>query len=215
MMDRYLHSHTFVVVDVETTGISQGDRICEIGMTKIADGEIVDTFESLLNPEVSITNTMYHGIEDWMVEDAPVFRALASRIVDFMKDAVLVAHNAPFDMRFLRYEFRRIGTDLSHYALCTLKLSRRLNPEFPTHRLGYLVDRYDIVNEWHHRAGADADCSAKIFLRMQNKLETIGRDTLESLKSWGLPYDHRWCHEITIGGTTDSAGTLTRDDLDY
>jgi DNA polymerase III epsilon subunit family exonuclease len=214
-MDRHLHRHTFVVVDVETTGISQSNRICEIGMTKIMNGEIIDKFESLLNPEVSITNTIYHGIEDWMVDGAPLFRDISPRVADFMKDAVLVAHNAPFDMRFLRYEFQRIGTDLSHYALCTLKISRRLNPEFPTHRLGYLLDQYDIVNEQHHRAGADADSSAKIFLRMQNKLETIGRDTLQSLKSWGLPYDHRWCHGMDAGAMTDSAFTLTRDDLDY
>ena len=213
-MDRPLDNYTFVVVDVETTGISQLDRICEIGMTKILHGEIVDKFESLVNPEVSITNTIYHGIEDWMVDGAPLFRDLSPLIVDFMKDSILIAHNAPFDMRFLRYEFQRIGTDLSHYALCTLKISRRLNPEFPTHRLDYLVDQYDIINEWHHRAGADADSSAKIFLQMQNKLETIGRDTMQSLKSWGLPYNHRWCEEIDIGSTTgEEAHVLTRDDL--
>lgn len=212
-MDRPLHNHTFVVVDVETTGISRLDRICEIGMTKIRHGEIIEKFESLLNPEVSITNTMYHGIENWMVGDAPLFRDISPRIIGFMKDAVLIAHNAPFDMRFLRYEFQRIGTDLSHYALCTLKISRRLNPEFPTHRLDYLVNRYDIVNEQHHRAGTDADSGAKLFLRMQDALETIGRDTMQSLKSWGLPYDHRWCEKIDIGSTAGEAGALTRDDL--
>lgn len=214
-MDRPLDNHTFVAVDVETTGISQFDRVCEIGMTKIMYGEIVDRFESLVNPEVSITNTVYHGIEDWMVDDAPVFRDLSPRIADFIKDAVLIAHNAPFDTRFLRHEFQRIGTDLSHYALCTLKISRRLNPEFPTHRLDYLVDQYGIINEWHHRAGADADSSAKLFLQMQHRLGAMGRDTMESLKGWGLPYDHRWCEETDIGSASEEASALTRDDLDY
>jgi len=214
-MDRPFNDYTFVVVDVETTGISRFDRVCEIGMTKIMYGEIVERFESLINPGVSITNSMYHGIENRMVEDAPRFIDLSPRIIDFMKDAVLIAHNAPFDMRFLRYEFQRFGTDLSHLALCTLKLSRRLNPEFPTHRLDYLMGQYDIVNEWHHRAGADADSSAKLFLRMQDRLAVIGRDTLGSLKSWGLPYDHRWCEEMASGRGPGGVCTVTRDDLDY
>jgi DNA polymerase III epsilon subunit family exonuclease len=212
-MNKPFSEQTFVVVDVETTGISKLDRICEIGMTRIMHGEIVDKFESLINPEVCITNTIFHGIEDWMVEDAPVFSDISPLIADFMRDSVLIAHNAPFDMRFLRYEFHRLGTDLSHLALCTLKLSRKLNPEFPAHRLDYLVNQYDVVNEWHHRAGADADSSAKIFLQMQDKLETIGRDTMKALKSWRLPYDHRWCDEIDCGRNTDDISVLTRDDL--
>lgn len=212
-MDRPIKDHTFVVIDVETTGISRFDRICEIGMTRIVNGRIAGKFESLINPETRITNTIFHGIEDWMVEHAPVFEDIAWQIAGFIRGAVLIAHNAPFDMRFMRYEFQRLGTDLSHYALCTLKLARRLHPDFPYHRLDYLLDRYRIVNRWPHRAGADADCEARLFLRMKRRLETSGLETLKSLEIWGLPYNHRWCRKMDINKDSNGVRTLTRDDL--
>ncbi|HDO26012.1 MAG TPA: hypothetical protein ENG95_05175 [Nitrospirae bacterium] len=130
-----------------------------------------------------------------------------------MRGAVLIAHNAAFDMRFMRYEFQRVGTDLSHYALCTLKLARRLHPEFPYHRLDYLLGRYSIVNEWPHRAGADADSEARLFLKMKNRLEFRGLETLRSLRAWGLPYNHKWCSKMDINGNRRKPRTLTRDDL--
>jgi DNA polymerase-3 subunit epsilon len=212
-MDRLLSDCTFVVIDVETTGITRDDRICEIGMTKIINSRIVDKFETLINPDKKIINTIFHGIEDWMVEDAPIFGDVAWQIAKFIRGAVLIAHNAVFDMRFMRYEFQRQGTDLSHYALCTLKLARRLHPDFPYHRLDYLLGRYKIVNECPHRAGADADSEARLFLQMKNTLEMNGRETLKSLKPWGLPYDHKWCSKIEIGENAVKAKALTRDDL--
>ncbi len=212
-MNRPFSDYTFVVIDVETTGIGRFDRICEIGMTKIIDNSIVDKFETLINPRVNITNTVFHGIEDWMVEDAPVFKDVAWQIAKFIRGVVLIAHNAPFDMRFLRYEFQRLETDLSHYALCTLKLSRRLNPEFPYHRLDYLLGKYRLVNEWPHRAGADADCEARMFLQMKRRLETNGLETLKSLEVWGLPYNYRWCKKIDINKDENEVRILTRDDL--
>jgi len=212
-MNKPFSAYTFVVIDVETTGITRFDRICEIGMTKIINDRIADKFETLINPQMRITNTIFHGIEDWMVEDAPVFKDVAWQIAKFIQGAVLIAHNAPFDMRFLRYEFQRLGTDLSHYALCTLKLSRRLNPEFPYHRLDYLLGEYHLVNEWPHRAGADADCEAMLFLRMKRRLEINGLETLKSLEVWGLPYNHRWCKKIDVNKDAKKARMLTRDDL--
>jgi DNA polymerase-3 subunit epsilon len=204
---------TFVVIDVETTGTTRYDRICEIGMTRISGNRIVDKLETLINPDVRITNTIFHGIQDWMVEDAPSFGDVAWYIARFMKGAVLIAHNAPFDMRFMRYEFGRLGTDLSHYALCTLKLARRLHPDFPFHRLDFLLGKYRIVNEWPHRAGADSDCEARLFLEMRKKLKINGLETLQSLRQWGLPYDHRWCNKMIIHRDKRRARIMTRDDL--
>lgn len=212
-MDKPFNDHTFVVIDVETTGVTRFDRICEIGMTKITDGSIVDKFETLINPDMRITNTVFHGIEDWMVGDAPFFEDVAWQIARFIRGAVLIAHNAPFDMRFMRYEFQRLGTDLSHYALCTLRLARRLHPFYPYHRLDYLLGRYHIVNEWPHRAGADADCEAMLFLQMKRKLETNGLENLKSLRVWGLPYNHKWCKKIDINKDVNKIRMLTRDDL--
>lgn len=212
-MNKPFNDYTYVVIDVETTGVSSFDRICEIGITKIKDGGIVDKFETLINPVIRITNTVFHGIEDWMVVDAPLFEDVAWKISKFIRNSVLIAHNAPFDTRFMRYELHRIGTDLSHYAICTLKLARRLHPEFPFHRLDYLLKQYGIVNDWPHRAGADADCEAKLFLEMKGRLEVNGLETLKSLNVWGLPYDHKWCKRIEVKESTDNISTLTRDDL--
>lgn len=212
-MKNSFDDHIFVVVDLETTGISQFDRVCEIGMTKIMNCEIIDTFESLVNPELPITNTRYHGIENWMTQDAPLFGEIAPMIIEFMKDSVLIAHNAPFDTRFLRYELNRLGADLCHYALCTLKIARRLHPEFPSHRLDYMLSEYDIINDCPHRAGEDALSGARLFLGMINTLEANGMSTIKSLGKWGLPYDHRWCEDIYVSDSCEQVALLTRDDL--
>ncbi len=212
-MHRLLKDHNFVVIDVETTGLTRVDRICEIGMTKIMKGKIVEKFETLINPDIRIINTIFHGIEDWMVEEAPVFEDIAWQVAEFIQGAVLIAHNAPFDMRFMRYEFQRLSTDLSHYALCTLKLARRLHPDFQHYNLDYLLGKYQLVNEWPHRAGADADCEARMFLQMKRRLEMNGLETMESLGIWGLPYDHVWCSKVDIHKEAGRAKILTRDDL--
>ncbi len=211
-MDKPLDKHTFVVIDVETTGISQLDRICEIGLTKITNGEITDKLETLINPCTGITNTIFHGIQDWMVEDAPTFEAVASQIAGFIDETVLIAHNAPFDMRFMRYELQRLDTDLSHHALCTLKISRKIHPDFPAHKLDYLLEQYNIINECAHRAGTDADSEAKLFLQMKKKLEQQGLGTLGSLSIWGLPYEHFWCEKVEVQHSNNGK-ILTRDDL--
>ncbi len=213
IMNKSISDHTFVVVDLETTGISKMDRVCEIGMIRIEGNEIVDRFDTLINPEVNITNTIFHGIEDWMVKDAPCFRDIAERIANYIKDTVLIAHNAPFDMRFIRYEFQRLNTDLSNLALCTLKLGRKLHPRFPSHRLDYMLREYDIINEQHHRAISDAESSAHLFLQMQHRLEKAGLDTINSLKKWGLPYDHMWCEDTVVNNSNGNSELLTRDHL--
>jgi DNA polymerase III epsilon subunit family exonuclease len=212
-VNKPLDEFTYVVIDVETTGVTRFDRICEIGMTKIDRGEIVDKFETLLNPGISITNTIFHGIETRMVKDAPPFRDIAGKIVEYIGDSVLIAHNAPFDMRFMRYELQRLNTDLAHLALCTLKIARRLHPEFTTHRLDYMLYHYDIVNECPHRAGADADSEARLFLDMKRKMGSCGLETLNSLGRWGLPYNHKWCDKIHIDRASNGVELLTRDDL--
>ncbi len=212
-MNRSISDHTYVVIDLETTGISRFDRICEIGMIRIEGSGIVDRFDTLINPETSITNTIFHGIENWMVKDAPCFRDIADQVADYIRDTVLIAHNAPFDMRFMRYEFQRLHTDLAHYALCTLKLARKLHPRFPSHRLDYVLREYDIINEHHHRAVNDAESSARLFLQMQHSLEEAGLDTINSLKQWGLPYDHQWCEETVVGNNGCECELLSRDNV--
>jgi DNA polymerase III epsilon subunit family exonuclease len=211
-MKRPLDDHTFVVIDVETTGVTQMDRICEIGLTKITKCEISDKLETLINPSTSITNTIFHGIQDWMVEDAPTFDEVAAKIAEFIDGTVLIAHNAPFDMRFLRYELQRLDTDLSHRALCTLKISRKIHPDYPAHKLDYLLEQYNIINECPHRAGTDADSEALLFLEMKEKLIDHGLKSLEDLSIWGLPYEHFWCDRVEVQNSNNGR-ILTRDDL--
>lgn len=211
--ERTIRNQTFVVVDVETTGTAHDDRVCEIGLTRIRNGRVTDVFETLVNPGVVITNTVFHGIQDWMVEEAPSFHEVAAPICRFIGSSVLIAHNAPFDMRFLRYELNRLGTDLSHFALCTLKMSRRLHPDFPYHRLEFLLERYNIVNEWPHRAGSDSTCEAMLFIEMSKKMRAAGMNTLRSFEEWGLPYDHRWCSRTVLSRGNGRARLFTRDDL--
>jgi len=213
-MNKSISDHTFVVIDLETTGISRYDRICEIGMIRIEGNEIVDRFDTLFQPDCNITNTIFHGIEGWMVKDAPRFSDIADQVADYIKDTVLIAHNAPFDMRFIRYEFQRLHTDLSNFALCTLKLARKLHPRFPSHRLDYILREYDIINEHHHRAIYDAESSARLFLQMQHRLEEAGLDTIGSLKKWGLPYDHKWGEETVVEISDCDCTLITRDNLE-
>ena len=211
-MHTHINDYTYVVVDVETTGMSRSDRICEIGMTKIRGGDIVDKFETLVDPQMRITNTMYHGIEDWMARRAPSFVDVAHRVTAFISGTVLIAHNAPFDMRFLRYELQRLDADLSHHVLCTLKIARELHPDFPSHRLEYLLQKYRIRNDFPHRAGSDADAEARLFLQMRPRMWKYGMDTLASLKIWGLPYNYVWCETIKVR-SRHNGWMLTRDDL--
>lgn len=212
-MNKTLNDYIYVVIDVETTGVARTDRICEIGMTKIDQGEITDKLETLLHPDTSITNTVFHGIENWMVKDAPRFEDVATQITEFIQGTILIAHNAPFDMRFMRYELQRLNRDLSHYALCTLKIARKLHPRYPSHRLEHMLNEYSIINECPHRAGTDADSEARLFLGMKEKLESNGMETLNSFEAWGLPYDHRWLDTIDFNGHGNGGKLLTRDDL--
>jgi len=104
-------------------------------------------------------------------------------------------------------------TDLSNLALCTLKLARKLHPRFASHRLDYMLRKYDIINEHHHRAVYDAEGSARLFLQMRQQLENAGILTISSLNKWGLPYDHKWCEETIIKNNSGDFELLTRDKL--
>ncbi|UCF18956.1 MAG: 3'-5' exonuclease [Gemmatimonadota bacterium] len=179
----------FAVVDVEATGGSpaRGDRVTEVAAVRVRGGRVVDSFESLVNPERSIPPavTALTRITDEMVAGAPSFRELAGPLRGWLEGAVFVAHNVSFDWRFLRAEFERCqGGRLDGERLCTLRLARRIHPELQRRSLGVLADYYSIpVEEWH-RAGPDARMTAEIFVRFLGKLSEAGVEDWARLQAY-------------------------------
>lgn len=156
----------YAVIDVETSGgNAKNDRITEIAIYIHNGKQITDQFTSLVNPECNIPLyiTRLTGISDQMVENAPKFYEIARRIVLMTRDCVFVAHNAPFDYRFIRAEFARLGYDYQRETLCTVKLSRQLLPDYPSYSLGKLCANLGIELNNRHRAAGDALATVKLL----------------------------------------------------
>lgn len=150
---------TYTFVDVETTGTSaRYGQVIEIGMLRVEDGVVVDTFSTLIRPARPLPPiiTSITGITDRDLEDAPQFEAVSGRIEALLADAIFVAHNAPFDYSFLKTEFGRLGIRFNAKTLCTVKLSRLLFPSEERHNLDALIARHGLVMENRHRAYDDA-----------------------------------------------------------
>lgn len=181
----------FVVFDLETTGAKAPPcRVTEVGAFRVRSGEIVEEFHTLLNPEMPIPAfiTSLTGIDDEMVKDAPFFADIADRLLDFLGDSVLVAHNAPFDMRFLNHEISLVYGEyrLANPCLCTVQLSRKLLPHIENHKLKTVAEHYSISLVNHHRASDDAKATAEIFVNLLEMLTTAGVHDIGSIKRLGL-----------------------------
>ncbi|MEH7246956.1 PolC-type DNA polymerase III [Neobacillus niacini] len=167
---RLLAEDTFVVFDVETTGLSAVyDTIIELAAVKIKDGEIIDRFESFANPHhrLSATTINLTGITDDMVQNAPEVGEVIQRFHDWVGDDVLVAHNASFDMGFLNVGYKNIGLGKAkNPVIDTLELGRFLYPEMKNHRLNTLTKKFDIELTQHHRAIYDAEATGYLLLKM-------------------------------------------------
>ena len=167
-------------VDLETTGARPTrDRITEIGILLVDDGVVSQQWSSLVNPGISIPPQIQHltGINNEMVQDAPDFPALAEELLGLLEERVFVAHNVRFDYGFLRNEFRRLGCDIRYPALCTVKLSRQLEPQHKRHNLDSLIERHDLHMQSRHRALDDA----RVLPELVNSLtRTHGWPAVES-----------------------------------
>ncbi|WP_281637821.1 exonuclease domain-containing protein [Flavobacterium marginilacus] len=162
----------YAILDIETTGGQFNEEgITEIAIYKYDGHEIVDQFISLINPEIPIQPFVIKltGINNEMLRGAPKFFEVAKRIIEMTNDCVLVAHNASFDYRILRTEFRRLGYDFNIKTLCTVELSQRLMPEQPSHSLGKLVRALGIPMADRHRASGDAMATVKLFKMLLDK----------------------------------------------
>ena len=173
--NKYINDAAFVVIDVETTGQSaQLGRITEIGMVKIVDGEIVDEYSTLINPEQFIPPfiTEMTGISNAMVAQAPKFREVKGRIQSFLGEGVFVAHNASFDYGFLNASFMREGLKpIPNETLCTVRVARRLLPTTKSKSLESLIKYYGIKVKARHRALDDAKATAQILVNFLEILE--------------------------------------------
>ena len=159
----------FAVVDIETTGgYSASHKITEIAIL-IHDGErVVETFETLINPERYITPhiSMLTGITNEMVKSAPKFYEVAKEIFLLTQDKVFVAHNVNFDYSFLREEFKSLGGDFNRKRLCTVRLARKAFPGYRSYSLGNICTSLGIQIKNRHRAMGDAEATAILFSKI-------------------------------------------------
>ncbi|WP_044893735.1 PolC-type DNA polymerase III [Bacillus alveayuensis] len=167
---RLLADDTFVVFDVETTGLSAVyNTIIELAAVKVKNGEIIDRFTSFANPHhpLSITTIELTGITDDMLKDAPDVEEVLQKFYEWIGDSVLVAHNATFDIGFLNAGFKKIGLGkVTNPVIDTLELARFLYPELKNHRLNTLCKKFDIELTQHHRAIYDAEATGYLLIRM-------------------------------------------------
>ncbi len=163
----------YTIIDIETTGGDpKKDRITEIAAYRYDEERVVDSFESLINPEIPIPPfiTRITGIDNEMVRNAPKFYEIAKKLVEITQDAVFVAHNVRFDYSFIQKEFRNLGYTYTRRKLCTVQLSRKLVRGVASHGLGKLCEHFGIENERRHRATGDARATLELF-RIMTKLE--------------------------------------------
>jgi DNA polymerase-3 subunit epsilon len=177
---------SYVVVDVETTGGQSylHDRITEIACVVVRNGEIVELFETLVNPKRSISPfvTRLTNITAAMVEHAPTFDRIAPDVMRVLQGHVFVAHNANFDWRFITSELSRAsGHKLRGRRLCTVKLARKVVPQLPRRSLDHLARYYGVEITNRHRAGGDALATARCLIRMLSDLSKRGCATWDDL----------------------------------
>jgi DNA polymerase III subunit epsilon len=170
-----LDEASFVVVDVETTGMNAlEDRITEIAMLKVRGGQLVEEFSTLVNPLITIPAyiTDLTGIDNIMVQDAPPAREVAPFVAEFLKGSVFAAHNAPFDWGFVAHTVHReSGLSLNNPQLCTVKLSRRILPALPSKSLGPVTHHLNITIPQRHRASGDAFATALVLVKFLSYLK--------------------------------------------
>ncbi len=175
ILNQSIAATTFVVIDVETTGLSPRDGgITEIAMIKVRNGLLWDEYTTLVNPLIPIPYevTELTGIDDAMVADAPAADEVAPAIAEFLGDGVFTAHNAPFDLGFVNSTLSRGKIErIQNPVVCTCKLARRLLPNLYSKSLGPVAKELGIRNSQRHRAAGDAYATAQVLIHFLRRLE--------------------------------------------
>ncbi|HAN21318.1 MAG: hypothetical protein A2Y15_07250 [Clostridiales bacterium GWF2_36_10] len=175
---------TFIVFDIETTGLSpQNCGITQIGALKYHDGEVIDRFETFVNPDMPIPENITNltGITDDMVKDAPSQKDAVKAFLNYAGDHMLVAHNAPFDIGFIRKVATENKIKFTNSYLDTVSMSRYLNTDISKHTLDSLARYFSLGEFDHHRAGDDTEMLAKIFEQLIKKLAANGIADIDML----------------------------------
>lgn len=184
----------FAIIDIETTGgLARRDKITEIGIIVFQNGEVIDQYTTLLNPERSIPPeiTRITGITNEMVECAPKFYEIAKEVILKTQDCIFVAHNVHFDYGFIKEEFHQLGFSFSLKKLCTLQLSRKIFKGLPSYSLGSLIAHFSIEVDARHRAMDDCKATLALFkeiLHAQgNSISELSRLIPKFIKDQKLP----------------------------
>lgn len=167
----------YIVFDTETTGLSPeyGDKIVEIAAIKVIGDKLVDTFETLINPlrRLGAEAMRVNKITEDMVRKAPTMGQAMPFFVDFIAGLPLVAHNAQFDRSFLQAELALHGFEISPTYICTVELSRNINPHLPRHNLDTLINYYEIKipKGYRHRALGDVYATWELYKQLLSELK--------------------------------------------
>ena len=216
-------SDNVVIFDIETTGFSpEKDRIIEIGAVKIKNGQIADRFSSFVNPQMPISDKISRltGITDDMVSGAPVIETVLEQFVDFCGDAVLVAHNAAFDMGFIKANAKRQGMDFSPAYIDTVEMARGALPELESHKLNVVAQALGVSLQGHHRAVNDAEATAQIYLKLAGLAKVKSVDELnEAFEKEGSFKEKKYYHAVIIAknkkGLKNLYKIITASHLNY
>ncbi|MCW5752356.1 MAG: 3'-5' exonuclease, partial [Alphaproteobacteria bacterium] len=190
---RRLDELTFVVFDTETTGLDpeRGDEIVSIAGVRVVKGRVLtgETFERLVNPgrPIPAASTRFHGLTDALVAAKPPIQVVLPQFMEFCGDAVIVAHNAPFDLKFLHLHEAEANVSIRNAALDTLLLSALLDPQEEDHSLDTLLERYDVRLAGRHTALGDAMATAEILVRMIARLRDRGLATFGDVQAAASP----------------------------
>jgi DNA polymerase-3 subunit epsilon len=181
-------------IDFETTGLSpaNGDRLIEVGVALLESHQIVDRYQSFINPGRSVPSfvTQLTGITTSDVRRAPPASRVLQELHRFLDGAPLVAHNASFEQRFLDAEYSRVGLQRNQHLICTMRVARRVYPKAPNHKLGTLVEYARVPKSGRfHRALDDAEMTAGLWLKMRQRvgedysMPSVSDDFMEQLQS--------------------------------
>ena len=189
----------YAIVDIETTGgYAAANGITEISIHVFDGTAVIEKFETLINPGQPIPYyiTTMTGISDKMVASAPVFETVAEKIYTILLDKVFIAHNVNFDYSFVNSHLKEAGFDLNVKKLCTVRLSRKIFPGFPSYSLGKLCQSLGIKITDRHRAGGDTAATVQLFqLLLQNDKEqqiqkSLQRNSKEAILPPNVPKEH-------------------------
>ena len=175
---------TYCVLDLETTGFSATtEKITEVGIMKVKDGEVIDEFSCFVNPEKHIPErvTEVTHITDEMVKDAETIDKVFPKILEFLGDSVIVAHNAGFDVGFLKQNAKNLGYKFDYTSVDTLSLAQDLFPEYKKYKLGKIAENLGIKVEVAHRALDDVDTTVKVFKVMLDMLAKRGAKKVDDI----------------------------------